>query len=146
MTADTMLRSRADPSIAIDPAEVGRVVEELFPEALGVWVYGSFADGYARRDSDVDIGILPDRPVEWWDRHCRATELASRLHREVDLVDLSEVSDLLRFEALTRGIRVKARDPDAADRFEMAAVGMYMDLRDETAEWLAEIRVRGTVF
>ncbi len=44
MTTDTMLRSRADPSTAVDAAKVGRVVEELFPEALGVWVYGSFAD------------------------------------------------------------------------------------------------------
>ncbi len=87
MSGGAVLRSRVDPDLAIDPAEVGRAVEELVPEALGVWVYGSFADGYARRDSDVDIAVLPDWPLDAWDVHERATTLAERLGREVDLVD-----------------------------------------------------------
>lgn len=146
MTADTMLRSRVDPSIAVDPDEVGRVVEELFPEALGVWVYGSFADGYARRDSDIDIAILPDRSIDAWDRHERAVEVASRLGREVDLVDLRAAPILLRFEALAIGHRVAARDDLACDRFESLAIDMYQQFYAEQRERFAEIRKRGRVF
>jgi hypothetical protein len=36
MPSRELLRSKADPRVAVDPAEVGRVVEEIFPEALGV--------------------------------------------------------------------------------------------------------------
>ena len=86
-----MLRSQVDPAIAIDPALVGRVVEELFPEALGVWIYGSFADGSARADSDIDIAILPGAPLDSWSRFERAQDVAGELHREVDLVDLTRV-------------------------------------------------------
>ena len=58
----SLLRSRQITELPIDPSEIGRIVEEIFPEALGVWIYGSFAQGRARRDSDLDIAILPDRP------------------------------------------------------------------------------------
>ena len=89
MPTQDLLRAKTDPKIAIDPIEVGRVVEDVFPEALGVWIYGSFAHGRARRDSDLDIAILPDRPIDAWEHLERAQDVAERVHREVDLVDLS---------------------------------------------------------
>jgi predicted nucleotidyltransferase len=147
MSQDGLLRSKVDPSIAVDPAEVARVVEEVFPEALGVWVYGSFTDGSARRDSDIDIAILPERPIEVdWDHFGRVGELASRLGREVDLVDLRRVPPLMRFEVFESGVRVAARDPTACDFYETAAVSGYQRLNDERRELLQEISERGTVY
>jgi uncharacterized protein len=145
MSGDAMLRSRADPDVAVDPAEVGRAVEELFPEALGVWVYGSFADGYARRDSDIDIAILPDRAMDVWNLRERAVTLEDRLGREVDFVDLRRVGTVLRFEIAVRGVRVAARDPFACDLFETAAIAMFQRLSESQREHLAEIRARGSV-
>src|SRR5690349_5972495 len=102
----------------IDMAEVGRVVEELFPEALGVWVYGSFADGSANDESDIDIAIIGREPIPLgWDELTRIGELSLRLGRDVDLVDLRSVGALLRFEVVTRGARAAARDPLLCDRF-----------------------------
>ena len=146
MTTEGMLRSQADPTVAVDPAEVARVVEEIFPEALGVWIYGSFADGSARADSDIDIAILPDGQLDSWSLFERAQDVAAALHREVDLVDLTRVSDLLRYEVLSPGIRVAARDPSACDRFELVALAKYSGLRDELRAWVADIRQRGTVY
>jgi predicted nucleotidyltransferase len=130
----------------IDLAEVGRVVEELFPEALGVWVYGSHADGTARRGSDLDIAILPEHPLDRLDLFHRGQDLALRLSRDVDLVDLRSAPDLLRYEAIVRGIRVTARDPLACDRFETAAIAMYQNLQDEMREWIEDIAHRARVF
>ena len=147
MSRDGLLRSKVDPSIAVDPAEVARVVEEIFPEALGVWIYGSFADGSARKDSDVDIAILPERPIEVdWDHFGRVGDLVSRLGREVDLVDLRRVPPLLRFEVFQSGVRVAARDPTACDFFETAAVSGYQRLNVERHELLQAIHERGTVY
>lgn len=141
----TELRSRVDPAVAIDSRAVARAVEELFPEALGVWVYGSFADGYARRDSDIDVAILPDGPLDTWERHERAEEVASRLGREVDLVDLRKVGTVLRFEVAVRGLRVAARDPFACDLFETAAMSMFQRLQEAQREHFAEILARGSI-
>ena len=38
MSGEAVLRSRVDPDITVDPTDVGRVVGELFPETLGVWI------------------------------------------------------------------------------------------------------------
>lgn len=147
MTDDGLLRSTVDPEIAIDPKEVARVVEEVFPEVLGVWIYGSFADGTARRGSDIDIAILPERPLKVdWDHFGRIGELISRLGREVDVIDLRSVPPLLRFEVFADGIRIAARDPLACDHFETTAVSAYQRLRDERRELFEAIRERGTVY
>ena len=147
MSTDAMLRSQIDPTIAIDPALVARVVEEIFPEALGVWIYGSFADGSARTDSDIDIAILPEAPLVYdWDYLARLGDLASRLSRATDLVDLRRVPPLLRFEVFQAGLRIAARDPTACDFFETAAVSAYQRLNVERRDLLQEIRQRGTVY
>lgn len=143
----TLLRSAVDPAVAVDGAEVARVVEELFPEALGVWVYGSFADGTARRDSDVDVAILAERPVRLgWDAMDQIGELASRLGRDVDLVDLRSVPPALRFEVLSNGVRVAAKEALACDRFETSTVSAYQRLNVERREVIEAIRERGTVY
>ena len=137
-----LLRAHGDPKVAIDPVAVGRIVEEIFPEALGVWIYGSFAHGRARRDSDLDIAILPDRPLDSWERIERAQDVASRVGRQVDLVDLRKVSPVLRFEVVTRGMRVAARDPYAADVMETASLAMFQRLNEGQREHLARIKAR----
>src|SRR3954468_22922390 len=99
-----------DRRAPLDPAEVGRIIEEMFPEALGVWIYGSYAQGRARRDSDLDIAILPDRPLDSWERLEGAQDGAPGVRREGHFVDLTSVSDLLKYEVVTGGFRVAARD------------------------------------
>jgi predicted nucleotidyltransferase len=146
VSPDGLLRSTVDPTVAVDPKEVARVVEELFPEALGVWIYGSFADGGARADSDLDIAILPDRPLDGWDVFERAQDVVEHVHRDADLVDLTRVSDVLRHEVFGRGIRVAAREPLVCDRFEVASMAKFLDLNDAMRDWLREIRERGTVY
>ena len=145
MSTDAMLCSQIDPTIAIDPALVAGVVEEL-PEALGVWIYGSFADG-ARTVSDIDIAILPEASLGYdWDYFARLGDLASRLSRATDLVDLRRVPPLLRFEVFQAGLRIAARDPTASDFFETATVSAYQRPNVERRNLLQEIRQRGTVY
>lgn len=141
-----LLHATGDMRAPLDPAAVGRVVEEVFPEALGVWIYGSYAQGRARRDSDLDIAILPDRPIDAWERIERSQDVASGVHRELDLVDLGTVSDLLRYEVVAHGIRVGARDPERCDLFELASLGKFYDQSLMLRDWMREIKARGSIY
>lgn len=139
---DRMLRSCLDPEIAIDPDEVGRVVEEVFAEALGVWIYGSFATGHARRDSDLDIAVLADRPIDRRSLAVGHDAIAMRLRPDIHLVDLRELPPLLRFEVFAKGRRVAAREPVSCAFFETMAVSQYQRLNIERAALFDEIRQR----
>jgi predicted nucleotidyltransferase len=140
-------RTATMQDVASDLERAGRVVEELFPEALGVWVYGSMADGTANEASDIDIAVLGERPIRLgWDELGRIGELSLRLGRSVDLVDLRSVSPLLQFEVFARGERVAARDPQLCDRYETMAISRYQRLNVERREIFEAIARRGTVY
>lgn len=93
--------------VALDrlPDAVREELRASFPERrlLGAWLYGSHASGRSRADSDVDIAVLCDTPLDpvaLFDAGCR---LAARLGADVDLVDLRRAGGLLRVEATHRG-------------------------------------------
>jgi predicted nucleotidyltransferase len=87
------------------PEALIRELAAAFPErrVCGAWLYGSHATGRSRGDSDVDVAVLCDGPLDQvvlFDVGCR---LAAALGADVDLVDLRRSSGLLRVEATQRG-------------------------------------------
>lgn len=71
-------------------------------------VFGSVAEGTARRDSDVDVGVLTDAPLDSRSRRDLVEALAKIAGRPVDLVDLREAGPVLLLSAL-RGQRLVGR-------------------------------------
>jgi predicted nucleotidyltransferase len=140
-------RWRVTQATDLELERVGRIVEEIFPEVLGVWVYGSMADGTANEASDIDIAILGEAPIPLgWNELERIGELSGRLARDVDLIDLRAVSALLRFEVVIRDVRVAARDPLACDRYETQVISAYQMFYAEQLPRFRDIRERGRVF
>lgn len=93
--------------VALDTlaAVVARELAASFPAhaVQGIWLYGSHARGEARPGSDIDLGVLCDKPLDPVSLFDASSRLASRLGAAVDLVDLRRASGLLRVEATHRG-------------------------------------------
>ena len=70
---------------------------------LGIWMYGSRARDAHRPDSDIDLAVLCDAPLDPVDLFDASGRLAARLGSPVDLVDLRRAGGLLRVEATHRG-------------------------------------------
>ena len=70
---------------------------------LGAWLYGSHAAGRSRPDSDIDVAVLFDEPLDPVSLFDAGTRLASFMKAPVDLVDLRRAGGLLRVEATQRG-------------------------------------------
>lgn len=110
-----------------------RILTAHLPQTIGIYVFGSQADGTARKDSDFDIAFLTSAPahldpVALFDL---ANTLASALSTDVHLVDILEVSLDLRFEIITKGKRFYCADRYACDTFEMISISMYQRFEEE---------------
>ena len=66
-------------------------------------LYGSAATGRMRPDSDVDIAILFDRPLSTEKKMELISRLERELKRDVDLVDLFDLSGTILKQILTKG-------------------------------------------
>ncbi len=102
---------------------VAKIVERLLQElarancsVAGVWLFGSFARGEARTDSDIDLAVLCARRL-----HLERVVLMDRLgllaNRDVDVVDLAATSPSLAWDIVTTGRLVAEHDDLAVEEF-----------------------------
>lgn len=103
------------------------VVFRRYPSVQAVYLFGSFAAGTARPESDLDLAIVPR------DASARAqaleimADLTRLVHDRVDLVFLDSRDVLLRFEAV-RHNRLVYHTPDFdAGSYESRIVREYWD-------------------
>jgi uncharacterized protein len=118
------------------------VLLRAYPNAQAIYLFGSYGTADERQDSDVDIAVLlPHDKAKCADalamHHTRiAMELA--LHRDVDLINLRQVSTVFQKEIIMADRRIYCADAYAADEFEMLTISYYQKLNEERAEILAE--------
>jgi predicted nucleotidyltransferase len=93
-------------------------------------LYGSVARGTAGPESDVDIGVtlLPGATLPLHERLDLGAALERALHREVDLVLLSDATPLLRSEA-AQGECIYERTPGSFGDFVARAMLEWDDVR-----------------
>ena len=78
----------------------------VVPEIRFAIVFGSIAKGMARETSDLDIAVSAGRRLTAAEKIALISELAVRLGRAVDLVDLCSVGEPLLGQILKHGIPV----------------------------------------
>jgi predicted nucleotidyltransferase len=74
-------------------------------------LFGSFAQGTAAPDSDVDVAVLFDRPLDAEQKMRLIEKLADRTERAVGLVDLHRAGEPLLGQVL-KGRRLIGADSD----------------------------------
>jgi predicted nucleotidyltransferase len=83
---------------------------------LGIWLFGSHAQGRANPDSDVDLAILCEPPLGM-DRTRAMDAVGRELGADVDVVDLATTSPALAWEVVTTGRLVHEVDERAVEQF-----------------------------
>jgi uncharacterized protein len=96
-----------------------------------LYAFGSRAREDARPDSDYDLALLAERPLEPLARWELQERIARALRANVDLVDLRTASTVLKVQVLKDGIVLEEHHPRARAEFEMYALSDYARLQEE---------------
>jgi predicted nucleotidyltransferase len=128
-----------------DNALIERIRKSV-PSLIALYRFGSQAKGTARPDSDIDLAVLARDPIPNIRRFDISQELATQLHRDVDLVDLRTASTVMRMQVLSTGTCLDAPDEPARREFEMYAYSDYARLNEERRELVKGITERGLVY
>jgi len=111
-----------------------RTIQNYFRTQQGVqavFLFGSFAKGKNRPESDVDIAVLLDpaiAPEDYLDRRLQLMgDLSSRLSREADVVILNEAGPVLTHQVLEQDRMLYETDHQKTTSFKARAMIQYVD-------------------
>ena len=120
-------------------------LQKAFPNALGIYAFGSRVQGTANNQSDLDLAILVAGYADPLQLFEMANQLADKLGHEVDLLDLRAASTVMQHQVITTGRRLWAKDIQA-DLFDVFVLNEKMALDELRAEQLNEIRETGRIY
>ena len=120
------------------------------PQVQAVYLFGSYGTEDERPSSDVDIALLlpPEQAkaegsLLLGELHLALAEL---LGKEVDLVNLRQVSTVFQKEIVMTGRQIFCADSYAAAEFEMLTLSYYQKLNEERREILAAFKESGRAY
>lgn len=130
-------KSRLDPLVA--------ALQSRLSGLIAVYRFGSFGTSEERPDSDIDLGLQPDHPLDPVDVFYLAAELATLAGREVDLVDMIRCSTVMRAQIVATGDVIFCRDRYRCEGFAATAYSRYAHLNEARRGILQDIQARGSV-
>lgn len=120
-----------------------REVLEQHPHIRQALVFGSVASGHARPESDLDIAVEADHPLDAGEKVRLIEALAAATGRPIDLIDLKSTSGPLLGQILKHGRRILGSDSDHAELirrhlFDVEDFEPYIErmLRERRQAWI----------
>lgn len=135
-------------SPAVNPIDAALValLHDALPGLRAVYRYGSSGSEYERADSDVDIAVMAEHPLDFSVLLRMGAELVRLTGREVDLNDMRSLPVTLRVQIVTGGVRLFAADPAAAEEYDSRVLSDYAYLNEARRGILDDVRARGSIY
>ena len=121
-------------------------IKNFIKNPLAIYIFGSAAKGNFTNDSDIDIAILLQSPIE---KHLLAhikDQLSLQLNRDVDVIDLNASSQVFQYEILSTAKKIETSDQSTVDQLEAKMIAMYLEFQDMRKDLLAEIKKKGSIY
>lgn len=121
------------------------LVDKLSPYLI--ILFGSTVRGKIHSESDIDIAFLSDDvDSDKYELFIMAQELAEKLSRDVDLIDLDHSSTVFQAQIVQTGKVIYCADELKKAKFEMKTLKMYAKLNEERAQILKNIDGSGSIY
>jgi len=124
---------------------LAQTLSQRLPGIVAIYRFGSFGTPNERPDSDIDLGLQADHPLDPVALFHLAGELATLAGRDVDLVDMIRCSTVMRAQIIATGEVVFCRDTYLCDDFAATAYSRYAHLNEARRGILEDIQARGAI-
>ncbi|GAA5110826.1 type VII toxin-antitoxin system MntA family adenylyltransferase antitoxin [Alloalcanivorax gelatiniphagus] len=121
------------------------LLRDTVAELRAVFLFGSAADHTDGKDSDLDIALLSNQPLDpllLWELSSTLADLAGC---PVDLVDLRQASTVMKYQVVSKG-QVLWQADHAGDLFVSVAQREYWDWEITRRPIMERIRETGSVY
>ncbi len=105
-------------------------------------LYGSAAKDALRPDSDIDLAICLNKPLDVATKMEIMTELSLETGRSVDLVDLSQINGTLLKEVICKGVVLCKRNFELYEQIVLRMIYNQADVMPYVARTLKERQQR----
>jgi predicted nucleotidyltransferase len=133
----------------ISELKTKQIIKQILAESRtvqAVYLFGSTVTEQLHSNSDIDLAIKSEKPISVAKLWRLSNELAEITLCDVDLIDLSTASAVMRIQIIAKGRRIYCDDKVACGLFEDFVFSDYARLNEERDGILEDIRQRGTVY
>lgn len=122
----------------------------VFPAAEAMYLFGSVTDDTLNNKSDIDIAVLLPRQTAAEAGSLSFTDvrllLEDHYQRDVDLINLREVTTVFTIEIIMKGERIFTGNRQETELFEMMALSLYQKLNEERKEIVEDFYRTGKAY
>ncbi len=114
------------------------LVNELSPKLI--YIFGSIVANRVRDDSDIDIAILTEKKIDEYQLYMVSQQLADKLKREVDIVDLKDASTIFKAEIIKNGKLIYNSDNLGKMYYQLEVLRDYTFLNERRQEIIDKLK------
>lgn len=111
-----------------------------------IYLFGSFAKGEGRDDSDIDIAIHMIDKVDSYELFVLANELSFIVKRDIQLIDITEATTVFKAQIIGTGESIYCSNENIKIDFEIRSFKDYVKLNEERQIVLDTIKKDGTIY
>lgn len=111
-----------------------------------IYLFGSFAKGEAREDSDIDLAIYTDEIINPYDLFLAAGNLSFEVKRDVQIVHLKDISTVFSAQIVGTKEVLYCEDELLMANYDIRAFKDYVKLNEERKIVLDAIERDGKIY
>ncbi len=128
-------------------SEIEKILKSHFADdLLAIYIFGSSITEYETKTSDVDIAIMCKTKIDKLVLWEVAQTIASKIKKDVDLLDLKSVSTVMQMQVITTGKRIYCADKMTVEKYEDFIFSSYVHLNEARKGILEDIKARGSIY
>lgn len=111
-----------------------------------IYLFGSFAKGEGREDSDVDLAIYTKKELSPYNLYIIGNELTFKINRDVEIIDLKNIDTVFAAQIVGNREELYSEDENLKSYYNMKTLREYAKLNEERQIVLDSIREDGSIY